>query len=788
MRAPSSIRHLLALCLLTLLPVAATDAQSAGATITIAGVVLDPMRAPIAGARVTAGAADSADLTIAAASAVTGVTDETGRFALTVARGRYRLRVMADGFTEAERIVEAGLGSAAARLEIVLPVQGVQETVTVAAAVPIHPPTITTATKTATPLVNVPQAVTVIGRELIRDQMMMSVGDVLRYVPGVMVHQGENNRDQVIIRGNSSSADFFVDGVRDDVQYYRDVYNLARVETLKGPNAMIFGRGGAGGVVNRVSKVADFGAAREFSAQAGMFGNRRVTGGLNQPLSGRVALRLDGMFENSDSFRNQVSLERGGITPTATILASPNTSITVRYEYLRDRRTADRGITSFLGRPADVAFDTFYGDPNQSAVRADVNLGSITLQHQVGRVTIRNHTLAGRYERFYQNFVPGVVSGDRALVALTAYNNTTNRTNLFNQTDVTIPAATGRLRHTLLAGAEFGRQLTDNLRQTGYFNNLSTSVQAPFTNPTIATPITFRPSATDADNQVTTRVAAAYVQDQVELSAHVQLLAGLRFDRFDLTYHNNRTGDTLARPDDLVSPRAGLIYKPIADASVYASYGVSYLPSSGDQFSSLTTITQQVKPEQFRNYEVGAKWDATPSLALTTAVYRLDRANTCSTDPNDPTRIVQTGSQRTSGYEIGASGSVTRHWSLAGGFAWQNAFVRSATTAAAAGAQVGQVPHQTLSLWNRYQLHARIAAALGIQRRSDMFATIDNSVRLPGYTRVDAAGFFSLTPAVRLQVNVENLLDRRYIVNADSNTNLSPGFPRAVRVGLTTSF
>jgi catecholate siderophore receptor len=283
-------------------------------------------------------------------------------------------------------------------------------------------------------------------------------------------------------------------------------------------------------------------------------------------------------------------------------------------------------------------------------------------------------------------------------------------------------------------------------------------------------------------------VAAVYGQDQLELSRHVQVLAGLRFDRFDLTYHNDRNGDTLSRPDNLVSPRAGIVYKPIAPVSIYGSYSVSYLPSSGDQFSSLTTITEQVKPERFRNYEVGAKWDARPNLSVTTAVYRLNRTNTRSTDPNDPTRIVQTGGQRTNGYELGVNGNLTALWTIAGGYAYQNAYVTSATIAAAAGALVGQVPHHTLSLWNNYQVHPRVGAALGVLRRTDMFATIDNSVRLPGYTRVDAAGFIRLTPQLRLQVNVENLFDRTYFINADSNTNISFGYPRAVRVGLTANF
>jgi len=352
---------------------------------------------------------------------------------------------------------------------------------------------------------------------------------------------------------------------------------------------------------------------------------------------------------------------------------------------------------------------------------------------------------------------------------------------------VTYVTSAGRLRHTLLAGAEVGRQLTDNFRNTGFFNNSATSVLVPYASPTIATPVTFRQSATDADNHLRTIVAATYAQDQVELSRHVQVVAGVRFDHFDLQHDNNRNGDTLNRPDNLVSPRAAIVVKPMAPLSLYSSYSVSYLPSSGDQFSSLTTITQQVEPEKFSNYEIGAKWDVLPRLSLTTAGYRLNRTNTRSTDPNDPTRIVQTGSQRTNGYELGVNGQMAPAWSIAGGYAYQDAFVTSATTAARAGAQIGQVPHHTFSLWNRYQFHPRVAAGLGVLYRSDMFVAIDNTVALPGYARADAAAYVRLTDRVRLQVNVENLFDKRYYINADGNTNISPGFPRTLRVGLTTT-
>ncbi|MEO6193165.1 MAG: TonB-dependent siderophore receptor [Thermoanaerobaculia bacterium] len=788
-----SLRSLLlvfaAACLLSRAPAVGATLELAGAPATPAerisfrGRVLDPAGMPISGARVIA---ETEGRAAGSNGPVTAVTDAEGRFTLELATGRYALRVAVDGFAETVQHVRLAPDDHPP-LDLVLQA-GVHESITVRAENGYQTPAISSGTKTPTPLRDVPQSVTVVTRQLMRDQLMTSVGDVVRYVPGVTLHQGENNRDQVIIRGNSSSADFFVDGVRDDVQYYRDLYNLDRVEALKGPNAMIFGRGGGGGVINRVTKEAGFGTLREIDLQSGSYANKRVTADFDQPLGEKLALRLNGLYEDSGSFRDGVDLQRSGIAPTLTLMPSEETKITLGYEHFRDTRVADRGITSFQGRPVGVGVDTFYGNPDDSHVRALVNLGSIAVEHRFGALTLHNRTHFGDYDRSYQNYVPGAVTADKSQVTLTAYNNATRRQNLFNQTDLTYGLETGAVHHTLLAGAEVGRQLTDNFRNTGYFNDSTTSILAPYGSPTIDTPVTFRQSATDADNHLRTEVSALYAQDQIELSAHLQLVAGLRFDRFDLEYRNNRNGDRLGRADDLVSPRAGIIVKPITQLSLYGTYSVSYLPSSGDQFSSLTTITQQVKPEKFNNYEIGVKWDAADSLSLTTAAYRLDRTNTRSTDPRDPTRIVQTGSQRTKGYEIGINGQLTDDWSIAGGYANQDAFVTRATVAARAGAAVGQVPRHTLSLWNHYRFHRKMGAALGVLYRSEMFATIDNTVTLPGYTRVDAAAYFSLTENLRLQVNIENLFDKRYWANADSNTNLSPGSPRAVRIGVTTKF
>jgi catecholate siderophore receptor len=650
-----------------------------------------------------------------------------------------------------------------------------------------------TATKTDTPLKDVPQSITVVTRDAIKDQNMRSMGDVVRYVPGMNMAQGEGNRDQLNIRGQNTTADFFVDGVRDDVQYFRDFYNIERVEALKGPNAMIFGRGGGGGVINRVEKTAGWDPVREATLTLGSFETRRIAVDLGQGVNDTAAVRLNAMYEDSGSFRDFVELERYGINPTVTLNLGPQTTLQVGYEYFHDERTADRGVPSVAatGLPFESDPSTFFGNPDLSVSDVTNNVLSALLEHRFdNELLLRNRTRYGQYDKFYQNVYPSGAVGAGGTFNIAAYNNATERENFFNQTDLTYVLEAGGMKHTLLGGVELGRQETTNLRKTGTFaGGGATLAGTAAANPTIFSPaVTFANTGTDADNNSTTDILAFYVQDQVELSRHWQVIAGVRFDRFNIDFHNNNSGEDLSRDDNLVSPRLGLVFKPIDPLSVYASYSVSYLPSSGDQFGSLSAVTELQEPEEFTNYEVGTKWDINSDLSLTGAVFQLDRTNTVSPDPSGSGLLVQSGEQRTRGFELGLSGNFTSNWQVLAAYTYQDAKIVSETTAAPAGREVAGVPMHTISLWNRYQFTPAWGAGVGIIHQSELYASISNAVTVPDFTRVDAAVFYVFNKNFSAQLNVVNLLDEEHWTNAHNDNNISPGTTRGAFVSVTASF
>jgi catecholate siderophore receptor len=651
-----------------------------------------------------------------------------------------------------------------------------------------------TATKTNTDVKNIPQALTVVSSGQIADQQLRSISDLLNFVPGASYNSGEGNRDTIVLRGNSSTADFFIDGVRDDVQYFRDFYNIDRVEVLKGPNAMIFGRGGGGGIVNRVLKRPSLNPYRAATVSGEGWGRVRLTTDLDQPLGGSAGFRINGLYEDGRSFRHHVDLKRYGINPTAALLIGPDTRIDFSYEYFHDRRTADRGLPS--GRQGTVANPseplegftrTFFGDPEKSFAKANVHLATFAIEHQFGEgLTLKNRTMFGDYSKFYQNIYANspVLAATSTLpqgVTVGAYNNRNDRKNLFSQTDLIWEDRLAGIDQTLLFGFELGHEKSRNLRQTGTVTNLLGN-RLPLADPTVDADVIFASSPSDANNRVKADVAAIYVQDQIRPASWLEIVAGLRFDRFKLHVDDLRptSPGEFSRRDNLWSPRLGLILKPENNLSLYASYSRSYLPQSGDQFSSLTDVTEGLKPERFDNYEVGAKWEPLHGLLATVAIYRLDRTNTRATDPVTQLTVL-TGAQRSRGIEVGLERSVTARWLVSGGYAFQKAEITKTTTAAPKGRDVPLVPRHSFSLWNRYDLTKQFGVGLGVIARSKSFASISNQVKLPGYARIDGAFYYELPHGLEAQVNVENILGAHYFPTANSDNNIAPGAPRAVK-------
>ena len=641
-----------------------------------------------------------------------------------------------------------------------------------------------TATKTDTPLLDVPQTVNVVTREQMDDQALHSLGEVLRYVPGVTVGQGEGNRDQLTLRGQNTTADFFLDGVRDDVQYFRGLYNLQRVEVLKGPYALIFGRGGGGGIVNRVQKTPSAGgvfSSGRFSADS--FGAWDVSADVNAPISDTAAFRLNAVFETLGNHRDFYEGERYAVNPYVAVDLGAGWRAGLSYEHVNDDRVTDRGVPSLGGAPITGYRDQFFGVPGVNRTTLEANIVKLRLDGALANnVEVFTTILYGDYDKLYTNvFANGAATGQTGTVPLSSYTDPTDRQNFLIQGNLVREMTTGGMDHKILFGLEYGDQDSANQRRNGVLSSATFNLANPVF-PTVTFPTLSRDTISNVES------VSAYVQDQISLGDRVEIVAGLRYDRFDINGIDRQPNPDrpFARSDAKVSPRLGLIFKPQSNVSIYGSYSQSFLPRSGDQFLSLTTTQQNLEPEEFTNHEVGVKWDVRPDLNVTTALFRLDRTNSTTPDPLNPTATINVGETRTEGFELAVTGRLSPNWQISGGYSWQDARLQGNDSV-----RLAQTPKQQASLWNRYDATRRLGFGLGVVHQSSQFAAIRTSpttTRLPAFTRVDVAVFFKVSEAVDLQLNVENLFDTTYFSDAHNNFNISPGAPLNARLTLAARF
>jgi len=557
------------------------------------------------------------------------------------------------------------------------------------------------------------------------------------------------------------------------------------------------------------------------SVQTGSWNDRRFTLDAGQAVNENVAVRFNAFYEGTDTFRDFGQIERYGINPTVTLKPDDNTKIKLSYEYFHDERTSDRGNPSQAVNataPSSTRFNpatpfapngdlsVFFGSPTYNVARADVQTTMAVVEHDFENgLTVKNGTIYADYKKFYQNVYPanGALSGavnpaDTAL-NLGAYQHWTDRDNVFNQTDFTYKTLTGPVFHTVGFGTEFGRQTGTDIRNTGIFpNGTNTIVANPFA-PTYFGPVNFvhhftatnndKVTSADSNSKYQLNIESAYARDTIEVTRWLQLIAGARFDRFDMSALDMNTNTQRARIDDKVSPQAAVIVKPIDNLSIYTAYSISYLPASGDQFSSLTAGTLILEPQKFENTEVGVKWNINPKLLFSTAVYNLNRTNQPIADGNNPGFFFPSGSTLTRGFEASLAGYVTDDWQSSLAYAYTDAKITSATSATVvAGNRVQLVPYNQFAWWNKYQINPMWGVGLGVIYFGDSFASSDDTVRLPGFVRFDTAVYLKINETWRAQLNVENIFNKGYWASADGNNNISPGQSRTFRVSARATF
>lgn len=657
------------------------------------------------------------------------------------------------------------------------------------------------ALKTPTPIIDVPQSLSIITGDQIRKQGFTSLGDIIAYTPGVNTSQGEGHRDSIVFRGVRSTADFFIDGVRDDVQYYRPLYNLEQVEILRGPNALLFGRGGTGGILNRVTKKGEIGQDfTGYTVGVDTFGAYDVTIDTNFTTSENSALRINAMYAYLDNHRDFYDGERFGINPTLRVELTPRTVLDLSYEYIDHERFIDRGIpTGTDGRPVEAFRDIVFGDPGLNVTRLEAQLFRASLQQQFSDSLKGNFSaFYGDYDKLYDNFYASGYdqAGSPDVVTLDGYIDTTQRQNLILSGNLIGEFRTGAIGHTIVTGLEYINTVNDNDR----FNAFWSASRDDTEDFLIQRPLNLRGgvgvnasgNATindysidlNDDTEADVTVFSAFIQDEIEISDKLDLIIGLRFDQFDIDVLNVPASERRSRTDEEISPRLGLVYKPRENISLYASYSESFLPRSGEQFASINGDADALDPDTFTNLEAGLKWNFAQGLSLTTAIFQIEQSSPQTAD-NDPSTLDVIESEIT-GFEAQLQGQITDDWTVSAGYSYLDG--EQVNRSGPTGLRPRELPENMFSVWNSYQVNDRLGVGLGLTYQDESFINNSNSAVLPSYTRVDAAASYDISDTLRIQVNIENLTDELYFPDAHSTHQATVGAPLSARFTLVGRF
>ena len=655
------------------------------------------------------------------------------------------------------------------------------------------------ALKTPTLIINVPQSLSIVTDEEMLKKGMRSVGDIIRYTPGVNTSQGEGHRDAVVFRGVRSTADFFQDGARDDVQYYRSLYNVEQVEILRGPNALLFGRGGTGGALNRVTKKAMVGTdLRTVNVGMDSFGAFDVAADLNMDLGDNMAFRLNVHSDTLENHRDYYDGDRLGFNPTLRMKLSSATTLDLSYEHIDHERFIDRGIPTANNVPVEEFAGIVFGDKDGNVHTVEASVFRATVSHVFSDTRKGNLSITSNsFEKMYQNTYAASHTAGSGVVTMDGYHDPTERDNFIVTGSLVNELTIGNTTHTLLAGFESIDTENSNFRFKTYWTskdcsvsgydqesfNISDPMDFSVTSGGVPTAVEYtNPCSLKTDTETDLTVTSFYIQDQVDLTDNLILVLGGRHDTFDVTVDDIKNGTSAAREDSEFSPRMGLIFKPRDAVSVYYSYSESFAPRSGEQYKKLTGGSpgsgETLRPDYFENTELGVKVDLNSDLSLT-AAYFDSEADKAGYDGSSAEYIVQRGLV-VDGIELELKGKVNDNLDVTFGYTSMDG--KNGTKDAR------EIPETMYSMWANYEVNPKLGWAVGVMHQGESLIKDGGTQMLPDYTRVDAAVYLMLSDDFRLQVNMENLTDELYFPHSHSTHQVSVGRERNIRLSLTRSF
>lgn len=667
-------------------------------------------------------------------------------------------------------------------------------------------------TKFVAPLLDTPKSVSVISKQLIQDTQVTTLADALRTVPGITLGAGEGgnpNGDRPFIRGYNSESSMYIDGVRNSSSQNREMFAVEQVEVTKGSASAMGGAGTSGGSINIISKVAKKGDFLEGSVAGGTDNYQRITLDGNKDFGNGIAARVAVMGHHNEKAGQDDGTEykRAGIAPSITFGLDTATRATLSYYYLKSDDTPDSGVPYWnptnktaTGKPLDAKQGIYYGWLDRDFQKQENQSGTLKLEHDLtDTITVSNTAVFTNSKNDYLWTQPDDSKKNIATDQVwRRVNSRISDTDTFtDQLALTGKFNTGSFKHSFNAGAEYSKTESDKGSYTvtnskgvsggGLTGTSACKGQTPVSseywctsayNPNSKDPWLGNISPNKATTTTTSENTSVYILDNIEITPKWLLDLGVRWDKFETEMKTNATGIKVASDTDFFNYQAGVTFKPLENGSIYASYATSSNPVGvdlGDGSEAISSTLNNLDPEEVKTYEVGTKWDLlNKKLNLTAAVFRTEKTNTRATDSSGNTQNI--GETRVDGVELGANGNITDKWAVSLGYTYLDSEIVDAgftkdssgnyVTNPVNGNQVQNVAKNSATLWTTYQVLPQLTVGAGALGMDKVYGDAANTKYVSGYVRYDAMARYNVNKNVDLQLNVNNLSDKRYFTKA----------------------